>query len=351
MTIITNKQIRLTQRPQGTLQDSNFTWTEEPIDSSGATLASQEVLVEHLYAGLDPGLRGWMDDMHDSYAPPVELGSVMPCTCISRVVASNNDQWSVGDLMWGLGAWQHYQVLDAEYLAMMMPLANPSPIPLTAYLSVCGFTGLTAYAGMLEVAKPQAGETILISGAAGAVGSVAGQLAKLKADGCTLVGIAGSVEKCDWLTDEVGFDSVINYREVDDMQAAISQACPDGINVFFDNVGGDILDAALMNLAFEARVIMCGTISNYNDDAEDRPGPKNMWQLLVKNARIEGFTVSHYVMEWERHRGELAELVADNKLHYSDQIVVGLENTVDGFRSLFNGSNTGRVIMQFSDSV
>ena len=146
MTSITNKQCRLTSRPQGVLQDSDFTWTEETVDLSGATLAEQEVLVQHLYAGLDPGLRGWMDDMHDSYAPPVELGSIMPCTCISKVVASNNDSWVVGDLIWGLGAWQHYQVFDADHLAMVMKLPNPAPIPLTSYLSVCGFTGLTAYA-------------------------------------------------------------------------------------------------------------------------------------------------------------------------------------------------------------
>jgi len=351
MTITTNKQCRLSQRPSGTLQDSDFSWTEESVDLSGATLAKQEVLVEHLYAGLDPGLRGWMDDMHDSYAPPVDLDSVMPCTCISKVVASNNDRWMVGDLIWGLGAWQHYQVLGADELAMVIKLPDPAPIPLTAYLSVCGFTGLTAYAGMLEVAKPKSGETILISGAAGAVGSVAGQLARLKTDGCTLVGIAGSSDKCDWLVKDLGFDAAINYREVDDMQAAIKHACPEGIDVFFDNVGGDILDAALMNLAFEARVIMCGTISNYNNDVDDRAGPKNMWQLLVKNARIEGFTVSHHVMAWERHRGDLSDLVANEKLRFSDQIVIGLENTLDGFRSLFDGSNTGRVIMQFSDSV
>lgn len=351
MTQTINKQLRLTRRPHGFLKDSDFTTTEQTIDLSGEQLADQEVLVEHLYAGLDPGLRGWMDDMHDSYTPPVELDSVMPCTCISRVVASNNAQWLVGDLIWGLGAWQHFQVFNADHLAMLMKLPNPAPIALTAYLSVCGFTGLTAYAGMLEVAKPAAGETILISGAAGAVGSIAGQLARLEYADCRIVGIAGSAAKCEWLIDSAGFDAVINYRETDDMQAAIKQACPAGIDIFFDNVGGDILDAALMNLAFEARVIMCGTISNYNNEVEDRAGPKNMWQLLVKNARIEGFTVAHYAGEWERHRSQLSNLVVNNSLQYSEQIVVGLENTLDGFRSLFDGSNTGRVIMQFSDAV
>jgi NADPH-dependent curcumin reductase CurA len=350
MTNKVNKQLRLIERPKGMVANSDFFTTQETVDVSGVDLAAQQVLVQHLYSGLDPGMRGWMDDMHDSYMPPVELGAVMLGTCISRVIASTHNQWQVGDLIWGLGAWQNYQVYDAGHLAMVIKLPDPAPIPLTAYLSVCGFTGLTAYAGMLEVGKPKDGECVLISGAAGAVGSVAGQLAKLKVN-CTTIGIAGSQEKCDWLVDKVGFDAVINYRETDDMSAAIKLACPNGIDIFFDNVGGEILDAALMNLNFEARALMCGTISNYNNEVADRAGPKNMWQLLVKNARIEGFTVAHYASQWEQHRAQLSDWVANDQLVYAEQIVPGLENTLDSFRSLFNGTNTGRVVMQFAESV
>lgn len=349
MTQHNNTQLRLIRRPAGEIKDSDFEVRHTHVELDQSSLQQDEVVVEHLYCGLDPGLRGWMDEMYDSYIPPVELGEVMPCTCISRVRVSRNNSWNVGDLVWGLGSWQHFQVLDGVHLGMVMKLPESPRIPLTTYLSVCGFTGLTAYSGMLAVGKPQDGEIVLISGAAGAVGSIAGQLAKIKAD-CQLIGIAGSADKCAWLR-ELGFDEALNYKQVSDMQSAIKTACPDGIDLFFDNVGGDILDAALMNLNFEARVLMCGTISNYNNDVDDRAGPENMWQLLVKNARIEGFTVAHHVPHWQAYRDDLEQWVVDEKLQYRDQIIVGLDNTLDGFRSLFTGANSGRVIMQFSQNI
>ena len=354
MSTLENTQIRLIKRPTGEIKDSDFSITTESIDSSEDSLNQGDILVEHLMTGLDPGMRGWMDEMYDSYAPPVELGEVMSAaSCVSRVIASRNESFTTGDLVWTFGSWQNFQVLSAELAAMCMKLPEEPRVPYSTYLSVLGYTGLTAYSGMIAVGKPQAGETILVSGAAGAVGSIAGQLAKLKAKDCRVVGIAGSKEKCEWLTNTAGFDSSINYKEVNDMRLAIQQHCPNGIDLFFDNIGGEILDAALMNINTSARILMCGTISNYNDAVDDRAGPANMWQLLVKNARIEGFTVSHpdHVARWQEYRDNMEQWIVEGKLHYRDQVVKGIDNTLEAFRSLFQSGNSGRLIMQFSDEI
>lgn len=354
MAVKENTQIRLIKRPSGEIKDSDFSIETESIDTSENSLNSGDILVEHLMTGLDPGMRGWMDEMYDSYAPPVELGAVMSAaSCVSRVISSRNDGFNAGDLVWTFGSWQNFQLLPTELAAMCMKLPTQPRVPYSTYLSALGYTGLTAYSGMIAVGKPQAGETILISGAAGAVGSIAGQLAKLKAGNCRVVGIAGSKEKCEWLINTAGFDSAINYKEVVDMQAAMKQHCPDGVDLFFDNIGGKILDAALMNINSNARIVMCGTISSYNDDVGNRAGPANMWQLLVKNARIEGFTVSHpdHVARWQEYRDEIEQAIVEDKLHYRDQIVKDIENTLDAFRSLFQSGNSGRLIMQFSEDI
>lgn len=352
MAVKKNVQIRLIKRPSGVIKDSDFSISTENIDTANVSLNEGEVFMENLFTGLDPGMRGWMDDMHDSYAPPVELGTIMPATCVSRVIASQNSELVAGDLIWTLASWQNFQTLGPDLIPMAMKLPQEPKIPLSTYLSVLGYTGLTAYSGMLSVAKPKDGDNILVSGAAGGVGSVAGQIARHKANNCRVVGIAGSTEKCNWLKDVAGFDDVINYKNASDMQSAIKEKCPNGVDLFFDNVGGATLDAALMNLNMDARVIMCGTISNYNNDVSDRAGPANMWQLLVKNAKIEGFTVSHpeHVARWQEYRNDLENWILEGKLHYRDQIVDGIENTLNSFRSLFESSNTGRVIVKFTES-
>ncbi|MFK7730362.1 MAG: NADP-dependent oxidoreductase [Pseudomonadales bacterium] len=347
MSNITNRQIRLMARPDGPIQENIFQTTEQPV----AALADNQVLLQNLYFALDPALRGWMDDFHDSYIPPIELGAVMSATCISRVVQSKNPDYPEGSITRGLGAWELYSVVGGEgsrQVPGLEVLTVDPELPLSNYLSICGTTGLTSYFGMLDVGQPKDGETVLISGAAGAVGSVAGQLAK-RAANCRLVGTAGTDEKCAWLRDELGFDSVINYRKVNDMRAALAEHCPDGIDLFFDNVGGDILEGALLNLNFRARILMCGTISNYNNDLDDRAGPANMWQLLVKNARIEGFTVAYFASRWGEGTAELARMVKRGELHYKEQIVDGLDNTIEAFSGLFTGANEGRLLIKLAD--
>ncbi|MFK8021728.1 MAG: NADP-dependent oxidoreductase [Pseudomonadales bacterium] len=342
-----NRQIRLMKRPDGPIKDSDFATTEEPLQA----LEENQVRLQNLYFALDPALRGWMDDFNDSYIPPVPLGSVMLTTCISRVIESNNTDYPLGSITRGLGAWELFSTVGAGGSRQVpgLEILDIDPaIPLSNYLSICGTTGLTSYFGMLDVGVPKDGETILVSGAAGAVGSVAGQLAK-RAANCRVVGLAGSEEKCAWLRNELGFDVAINYRESSDMRATLAEACPEGIDLFFDNVGGEILDAALLNLNFKARVLMCGTISNYNNEVDDRAGPANMWQLLVKNARIEGFTVAYFAERWAEGTAELASMVKNGELKHKEQIVEGLDNTLDTFRGLFNGANQGRLIIKLAD--
>lgn len=340
-----NRSIKLIRRPVGEVKDSDFEWQQEELPA----LLENQVLLQNLYIALDPALRNWMDDDPNSYIPPVQLGEVMSASCLSRVVESRHPDFPIGTITRGLGSWSEYSIVGSDGARQVPGLETLKPeagLPLSNYLSLCGTTGLTAYFGLLEVGQPKEGETILISGAAGAVGSIVGQLVKNKGN-CHIVGIAGSKEKCAWLQ-EIGFDAVINYRDCENMEEAIRQACPDGIDLFFDNVGGEILDAALMNLNFKARVLMCGTISNYNDDLDQRPGPKNMWQLLVKNARIEGFTVGYYGARWPEATKELAAMTLKGELKGKEHIVYGLDELLPAFRGLFHGENQGRLLVELA---
>tara|TARA_B110000503_G_scaffold119739_1_gene181804 strand:- start:867 stop:1910 length:1044 start_codon:yes stop_codon:yes gene_type:complete len=342
-----NTQIILAKRPVGEVQNTDFQFQESVIPALG----ENGILLQNLLIALDPALRSWMDDFDGSYIPPVQLGAVMSAVCLSRVVESRNPDFPVGTIVRGLAGWEHYTIAGADGARQVPGLEIvqvDEGIPLSYYLSICGTTGLTSYFGMLRVGQPRSGDTIVISGAAGAVGSVAGQIAKNNVD-CRVVGIAGSAEKCRWLTEELGFDVAINYRETADMTSALRDACPQGIDVFFDNVGGEILEAALLNLAMGARIVMCGTISNYNNDVDDRSGPENMWQLLVKNARIEGFTVAYYGAEWAQTTLKLAQMVKSGELKHREQIVDGLDNTIDTFRGLFVGANHGRLMVKLAD--
>ena len=342
-----NKQIRLAKRPVGEVQHSDFKFTESALPELG----ENGILLQNLFIALDPALRNWMDDFDGSYIPPVQLGAVMSAVCLSRVIESKNPDFPVGTIVCGLAGWEQYTIAGADGSRQVPGLEIvqvEEGIPLSYYLSICGVTGLTSYFGMLRVGQPRAGDTVVISGAAGAVGSVAGQIAKRHVD-CRVVGIAGSAEKCRWLTEELGFDAAINYRETNEMASALRDACPEGIDVFFDNVGGETLDAALLNLAMGALVIMCGTISNYNNDVDDRAGPENMWQLLVKNARIEGFTVAYYGAEWAQTTAVLSQMVKAGELKHREQIVEGLDNTIDAFRGLFVGANQGRLMIKLAE--
>lgn len=334
----TNRQILLAARPVGMIKESDFTRREAPVPKPG----SGEYLVRNIYLSLDPTIRGWMNAT-DTYLPAIKIGEVMRGGGAGVVVESNNPQYNKGDVVFGMVGWQDYCLGRATDAMPMMVL--PKGVPLTAALSVLGITGVTAYFGLLDVGKPQAGETVVVSGAAGATGSVAGQIAKIK--GCRVVGIAGSAEKCRWVTNDLGLDACINYK-TDDIAARLKQHCPRGIDVYFDNVGGEILDTVLTQITQRARIVLCGAISMYNA-AELPPGPRNYVSLIIHRARMEGFIVSDYLPRFMEAAMQLGQWVAEGKIKYAVDIVPGLENATTAINRLFTGANTGKLLVQISD--
>ena len=335
-----NVQWVLAGRPEGMVSPSNFERREGEIPRPG----EGELLVRNLYLSLDPAMRGWMNDV-PSYIPPVAIGEVMRGGCVAEVVESRHPDFAEGELAFGMFGWQEFAVAAVGGPGPVTKLP-PGVNPVLA-LSALGWTSLTAYFGLEDVAKPQAGETVVVSGAAGATGSVVGQLAKLK--GCRVVGIAGGPEKCAWLTDELGFDAAIDYRS-EDVPAQLKKLCPQGIDVFWDNVGGEILEAALNRLALHARVVFCGAISGYNDTAPP-PGPRNYVQVLVRRARVEGFLVFDYVDQMPQALAELAPLVQSGKLRTREDIREGLDSAPEALVDLFTGGNTGKLIVHIADPV
>lgn len=338
MTTPQNRQWRLAARPQGTLRDTDFTFTSEPIPTPG----DGQILVRVLYLSCDPAQRGWLDD-RPSYVPPVALGEVMRAGGVGQVVTSNSEHFQPGDLVTGGFGWQDYVVTGGEgpFPVRKLP-AGVSPM---LALSVLGLTGLTAYFGLLDVGRPQTGETVLVSGAAGATGSVVGQIAKIR--GCRVIGIAGGADKCRWLTETAGFDAAIDYKS-ESLPDRLKALCPKGIDIYFDNVGGDILDAALARLAFKGRVVICGGISKYND-AAPAPGPKNYLALLVQRGRMEGFIVMDYAARYGEALRELAGWVAEGRIRHQEDIQEGLENAPATLRRLFEGKNIGKQILKVAD--
>jgi len=329
----TNLQIRLAARPKGLPQESDFQFVEEPIPQPG----EGQVLVKNLYLSLDPAMRGWMND-RKSYVPPIGIGEVMRGLAVGEVVDSKVSGFTPGNLVSGVFGWQRYAVARAKDLSRIPPGISP-----TVALGPLGMPGLTAYFGLLDVGQLKAGETVLISGAAGAVGSIVGQIAKIK--GCRAVGIAGTDEKCRWLTEELGLDAAINYKTAKDLHEEIRGACPKGIDVYFDNVGGEILDTALRSLAFHARVVICGAISTYNA-TEPPKGPANYLALLVQRARMEGFLVMDYHARYPEAQAELGRWLGEGKLRYREEVIEGLENAPKALLRLFDGSNTGKLMVK-----
>jgi len=325
-----NRRITLAQRPDGEVTADCFASDEVEVPTPGPG----EALVKIGWLSIDPTIRGWM--AMDTYLPAIEVGAPIRSGGLGEVIESNNDDYPVGSTLFGMTGWQEYAVMGAG--------SNPIPegIDPTAALSVFGITGLTAYFGLLDVGRPVSGETVLVSGAAGATGSVAGQIAKIK--GCRVVGIAGSDEKCAWLTDELGFDAAINYR-TDDIRAAIRAACPNGVDVFFDNVGGDILEAALGNLALRGRVVLCGAIATYNDTSP-RPGPNNLSLLISQRGRMEGFIILDYMDRANEAIGELAGWVINGDVKFAVDVVDGLDNAPVALDRLFTGANQGKVMVR-----
>ena len=327
-----NRQIRLAARPEGEVQPTDWELTEEPAgDPADGQFAGRTLAIS-----LDPAMRGWLDD-RPSYLPPVGLGEVMRANSVIELTASKHPHYAAGDHVVGVFGAQTHVVSDGRGATK----ADLSLAPASTYLGALGMPGMTAYFGLLDVGALQAGETVVVSGAAGAVGSVVGQIAKLK--GCRAIGIAGGPEKRAMLVDELGFDAAIDYRE-EDVRKALRRHAPDGIDVYFDNVGGDILDAALANLAMRARVVICGAISQYQ--AERMQGPSNYMSLLVKRSRMEGFLVFDYAARYREAAAELAEWIGDGRLTVKEHVVRG---TIDDFpatlQMLFRGENVGKLVL------
>jgi NADPH-dependent curcumin reductase CurA len=333
----TNHAFRLASRPMGLCTRDDFDYTEETLPDPG----DGEMLVKVLYISLDPAMRGWMNEGR-SYVPSVGLGEVMRAIGIGHVVASRNPKFSAGDHVSGLFGVQEYAISDGRGVTP----ANPALAPLPVYLSVLGMPGMTAYFGLLDVGQPVEGDTVVVSGAAGAVGSVVGQIAKIK--GCRVVGIAGGQEKCDFIVNELGFDAAIDYKS-EDVRAALKEKCPDRINVYFDNVGGDILDNALTRLARGARIVICGAVSQYNNEGAIK-GPAHYMALLVDRARMQGFVVFDYANRYMEGAMEMAQWMAAGSLKSKEDIVDGLETFPDTLLKLFRGENLGKLLIKVADA-
>jgi NADPH-dependent curcumin reductase CurA len=335
----TNRQWLLAKRPFGVVTKENFEYAETPIPEPG----DGEVLVRNLYLSFDPTQRGWMED-RESYLPPVQLGEPMRAGSIGQVVESNNPEFQKGDLVQTTGGWQDF-IVAAPGQGVLGLSKVPDGVPPEMMLSVLGVTGLTAYFGLLDLGEPKSGETVLVSGAAGATGSVAGQIAKLK--GCRVVGIAGGIDKCRWLAEEAGFDEVIDYKN-EDVNTRIAETCPGKIDVYFDNVGGEILEAALNHINMRARVVLCGGISGYNA-TEPLPGPSNLMNLVVMRARMEGFIVIDYMDRAGEAVAQLMNWIQAGELKYQVDMQEGFENIPDTLNRLFTGQNLGKQLLKIAD--
>jgi len=329
-----NRQWLLARRPDGPVKDDDFTFVETDVPAPG----EGEVLVRNLMLSCDPTQRAWIAG--DTYLPAVKIGEVVRSFGAGRVEKPNSPGFQVGDVVLGLVGWQDYAAMKSSGLNKL-----PAGTPLELAMGVLGMIGMTAYFGLLDVGRPAAGETVVVSGAAGATGSLVGQIAKIK--GCRAIGVAGGPEKCRWLVDELGFDAAIDYKS-EDVKARLRELCPKGIDIFFDNVGGPILDAALARLAMRGRIVLCGGISAY-DAAEPPPGPKNYLNLVSKRGRMEGFLVFDYAPRAAEAIGALAGWVREGKLKYRVDVQHGLENAPATLRRLFEGKNEGKQLLRIAE--
>lgn len=333
-----NRKWVLSTRPKGMVERENFDWKEEPVPSIG----DGEFLVRNLWLSCDPAQRAWMEI--DTYIPVLPLGEVMLSGSAGQVVESKHPGFTEGDFVSGVFGWQDYAVSDG---GGFFPVTTVPPgVDLPTALSLFGITGLTAYIGLLDIGKPKPQETVLVSGAAGAVGSLVAQIAKVK--DCRVIGIAGGAAKCDWLRSELGVDDAIDYKE-EGVLARIGELCPDGVDVFFDNVGGEVLDAALDHLALGARVVLCGAISGYSD-FENRPGIRNHYRLIIQRAAMRGFLIFDHMDRAPEAIGELASWAAAGKIKNQVDVVEGLENAPDALKRLFTGQNLGKQLVTIADT-
>ncbi len=335
-----NQRFLLSRRPIGTPRPDDFMLVETPIPQP----ADGSFVVRNRYASLDPAQRGWMDDA-PSYMPPIKLGDPVRATTVGQVHSSANPDFAIGDWVLGLNGIEDYSLVAPGGFTQKIDIArSPSP---SYFLSGMGAVGLTGYFGLIEVGKPRRGETVLVSGAAGAVGSAVGQIAKIKE--CRTIGIAGGPVKCKRLTSDYHFDVAIDYhrKSVAALSAEIAAAAPGGVDIVFENVGGDILDAALMNLAPKARVILCGLICEYNC-AEGKIGARNIWQLIVKQATMHGFLIMDYVPRFAQGGAQIARWIGEGRIRIDEDIVEGIENSYSAFMKLFSGGNQGKLILKIA---
>jgi len=331
-----NHIFRLAARPVGMPKRSDWNYAAEPVPD----LADGELLIKILYLSLDPAMRGWMNE-GKSYVPAIKLGEVMRALGLGRVVKSKNTAFAVGNYVYGVLGAQEFAVSDGKGLSKVDPKLAPLPV----YLGTLGMPGMTAYFGLLEVGKAKAGDTVVVSGAAGAVGMVVGQIAKIK--GCRVVGIAGGEKKCQYIVKELGFYSAIDYKS-EYVRKSLRTHCPNGIDVYFDNVGGDILEAALANLARNARIVICGAISQYCA-TEAVKGPSNYLSLLVNRASMTGMVVFDYADRYAVAGREMGGWMAAGKLKSREDIIEGLETFPDTLLKLFKGENTGKLILKVAE--
>jgi len=335
MSTLVNHQFKLAKRPVGMVERSDFEYNQAPVAEPG----EGEVLVKILYISLDPAMRGWMNE-GKSYVPPVGIGEVMRAGGVGRVITSRDPNIAVGDHVVGVLGVQEYAVAKGKALTKV----DPKLVPLPVYLGTLGMPGMTAYFGLLEIGQPKAGETVVVSGAAGAVGQVVGQIAKIK--GCRVVGIAGGADKCAYLR-SIGFDAAIDYKH-EDVKAALKQHCPKGVDVYFDNVGGEILDIVLTQLAMHARIVICGAISQYNE--AKMKGPSNYMSLLVNRAMMKGMVVFDYASRYGEAAREMAGWMATGQLKTREDVVEGLETFPDTLLKLFKGENIGKLVLKVADA-
>ena len=342
LTSLVNHQVRLASRPTGMASAENWQFTEEAVAEPG----EGGLVVKTLALSLDPAMRGWLNDAK-SYIPPVGIGEVMRAGGIGRVVASRHPGFAVGDIVTGTPGVQEYWTVAADQVKRSglakIDLRLGSP---TQWLNVLGMPGMTGYFGLMDVGQPQPGQTVVVSGAAGAVGQTVGQLAKIK--GCRAVGIAGGPAKCEWVVKELGFDACIDYK-AGPVKDALKEHCPKGIDVYFDNVGGEILDAALARLARKARIVICGAISQYNNLGAVQ-GPKNYMSLLVNRARMEGMVVFDYTDRFPVAIAEMAGYLKDGRMKSKEDVARGgVAAFPETLNKLFNGENFGKLVLHVAD--
>ena len=334
---LVNHQVRLASRPSGLPTPGNWSFTTEPVAEPGPG----GVLVKTLYLSLDPAMRGWMNE-GKSYIAPVEIGAVMRAGGVGKVIASNNPAFAVGDYVNAGLDVQEYCLFPEDKIKRSGMFKIDPRLGLTTWLNVLGMPGMTGYFGLMEVGLPKAGETVVVSGAAGAVGQTVGQVAKIK--GCRVVGIAGGKAKCDWVVKELGFDACIDYKN-DDLKAGLKEHCSKGVDIYFDNVGGDILDTVLTRITRGARIIICGAISQYNNTTPVK-GPANYLSLLVNRARMEGIVVFDYADRYHLGVAELSGYLKAGKMKSREDVVEGLSTFPETLLKLFNGENFGKLVLQ-----